>query len=115
MVGHLAGLGTTTVRNGLTLGADVGLLVVHGAIVALFLRRFVVHRQLPSVGVASLPLGWIFHALVDLDIVHQRPDGLFRWLGVAIGLCVVTAAYRAEVDEDKRRRRARGDTLPAVR
>lgn len=78
--------------------ADVGLLLVYGGVILFFVLRYVRFRKAPSIGVALLPLGWIFLALINLQILSGT-DGLVSWCGVVIGCFLLVSVLRAEREE----------------
>lgn len=82
--------------------ADVTLLSVYGAVGFFFAVRFIRHRKWPSFYLAvSAPLGWSLLALWDLGLVMPVRGGLFRWLGVTIGVLMLTSVVGFDNAESK--------------
>lgn len=74
--------------------ADFALLVVYGGVVVYFLRRFVVYRRWPSLGVALLPCGWIVVAVAGVQTFAA-----VKWAGVGAGLLLLGLVLDADRSE----------------
>lgn len=82
-------------KNGARVAAaDLALLLVYGGVVVYFLRRFVVFRRWPSLGVALLPCGWIVVAVAGV-----RTFAAVKWAGVAAGLLLLGLVLEADRSE----------------
>ncbi len=93
-------------RSRVAEAADVGLLVVYGAVGFFFLVRFAHLRKAPSLLLAvTIPLGWLLVAMWDLDILQPMPSAPIRWIGVIFGILLLQSVvtWRREADEPKPR------------
>lgn len=79
----------------LGLMADYLLLLTYGAVVFFFVWRYWKRRRPSSIGVALLPLGWFYVALLDLGALAAA-DGLIRLFGVGVGIYTLVTVVRAE-------------------
>lgn len=78
--------------------ADVGLLLVYGAVVAYFVSRFLRHRVAASLGVALLPSGWIALAL---GLQTSALEGV-KWVGIGAGVALLVLVLQADRGDKQR-------------
>jgi hypothetical protein len=78
-------------------------LLIYGAVIFFFLYRYAVHRQLASVGIALLPIGWIALALWRLQLFSDGSLALIAWAGVLIGAFLLTVVVRTDRNDPARR------------
>lgn len=78
--------------------ADAALLLTYGAVAIYFVNRFVRFRRWPSLGVASLPLGWVLLAL-EHDVASWLEP--LKWIGVGAGLLLLALVLNADRTESR--------------
>lgn len=75
--------------------ADVALIFIYGAVFFFFFVRFLRYRKWPSFYLAlSAPMGWVLLSLWDLGIMEPIEGAPLRWLGVLMGMLMLTSVVR---------------------
>jgi hypothetical protein len=69
--------------------SNVAILLVYGAVIVGFLWRFHNTGRAPTLVMAALPVGWVLASLWDMGLMRPMPFGVFRWMGVALGIFIL--------------------------